>query len=291
MINKTIDELIKTVCFLALRRTTGEDRGLIVRGTGFFVAVDSPVYKNVSHFYLVTARHCIKYAAREIEENGNGYQLAVRVNVNSVLPDSFGPGNVDVFDCTTDGWIYPEEDSVDIAIRGFGISQDYVDYLPISEKLFATNVSFRVGDSIFGVGLFTQEYGKSRNLPILRSGIIAALPTEPLEDNNSSEPYNAYLVEMRSIGGLSGTPIFVTNAELQQPHLLGIVRGHWDLNRPMPTIGYSEDENATVNSGIARITPVSELRKLLFSKELEQERTRQTEDWIRRNPEVTLEAP
>ncbi len=83
------------------------------------------------------------------------------------------------------------------------------------------------------------------------------MPDEPLLDDDGNL-YEAYLAEVRSIGGLSGSPVFVLmerrKARLRmrpiefseeidieyldqdfvgapEAHLLGMVRGHWDLKR------------------------------------------------------------
>ena len=81
--------------------------------------------------------------------------------------------------------------------------------------MFADDVQIRslnvgIGDELITVGLFTQRHGAQKKIPIVRSGIIAAMPDEPFEDQNTGKPYHAYLVEARSIGGLSGSPVFVS---------------------------------------------------------------------------------
>ena len=38
------------------------------------------------------------------------------------------------------------------------------------------------GDDVFMVGLFTFLHGKKRNIPIMRSGMIACMPDELLQD-------------------------------------------------------------------------------------------------------------
>jgi hypothetical protein len=76
----------------------------------------------------------------------------------------------------------------------------------------ARRYGLRVGDEVFAIGLFTLHRGKTRNVPLVRSGIVAAMPGEPLEDPSSGIEYYAYLVEMRSIGGLSGSLVFAFSA-------------------------------------------------------------------------------
>jgi hypothetical protein len=62
-----------------------------------------------------------------------------------------------------------------------------------------------LGDEVVIAGLFTQRHGRDRNLPILRGGLLASMPNEPLFDERTGFQYNAYIVEVRSIGGLSGS--------------------------------------------------------------------------------------
>ena len=65
-----------------------------------------------------------------------------------------------------------------------------------------------VGDEVFLTGLFANHIGQQRNLPIIRVGNIALMPEEPVQ-HPSLGPIDAYLIEARSIGGLSGSPVFV----------------------------------------------------------------------------------
>ncbi len=109
------------------------------------------------------------------------------------------------------------------------------------------------------------------------------MPEEPLIDDGGM-PYNAYLCEIRSIGGLSGSPGFVMvrgtekgfrevggshtvmvgpNNELIAILLLGIVRSHWDLNSSTSAVDFAEDFDSKMNMGIAAITPIEEVQELI----------------------------
>jgi hypothetical protein len=100
-----------------------------------------------------------------------------------------------------------------------------------------------IGDELFAVGLFVQRAGSTRNIPIVRTGVIAAMPSKDEPFFRHGGEYHAYLAEMRSIGGLSGSPVFVflnrirtVDAGIPEGHdygmfLLGLIRGHWDLER------------------------------------------------------------
>src|SRR5262249_26782791 len=144
-----------------------------------------------------------------------------------------------------------------------------------------------IGEDLFVTGLFTSHYGIDRNLPILRSGVLSAMPEEPLVDEATGAPYRAYLAEMRSLGGLSGSPVFAYverknknqafATDLAQAYnifddgipqyrdffLLGIIRGHWDHRTQGTSLDYADDTLAAVNKGIAIVSPIGEVLSLL----------------------------
>lgn len=69
------------------------------------------------------------------------------------------------------------------------------------------------GDELFLPGLFSPHKEESRNIPIIRTGTIAAMNEEPVPvelPGKIKVLMDAYLAECRSIGGLSGSPVFVT---------------------------------------------------------------------------------
>ena len=98
------------------------------------------------------------------------------------------------------------------------------------------------GGEIAIVGLFRSHYGQDRNIPIVRVGSIAALPEEPVWTKYAGF-IEAYLIEARSIAGLSGSPVFavsdpameLSKALVKQRHvgagfaLLGLMHGHFDV--------------------------------------------------------------
>jgi hypothetical protein len=75
-------------------------------------------------------------------------------------------------------------------------------------KAFLENVSnIELGDEVATIGLFTSHYGRTKNIPVVRHGHIAMLPDEPVWTRRSY--LKAYIVEVRSILGLSGSPVFL----------------------------------------------------------------------------------
>ena len=131
-----------------------------------------------------------------------------------------------------------------------------------------------IGDDLAMVGLFVRHVGVQRNMPIVRTGILAAIPTEPLRDSTTGLDYWAYIAEIRSIGGLSGSPVFVILApgrthdnEMRLDRygfLLGIVRGHWDYDNN-EILSVVDSKKTSINMGMAVVTPVDALWALLSS--------------------------
>src|SRR2546423_15596538 len=141
-----------------------------------------------------------------------------------------------------------------------------------------------IGDELFVTGLFSHRHGHRRNIPISRTGIIASMADEPFIED-TGELYDAYLVEMRSIGGLSGSPVFVYldktrfysyAASFNESQdwvffIIGLIRGHWSLEKKSAAIDTIEEEGdeqgevERLNTGIAQITPALEILNLLYN--------------------------
>jgi hypothetical protein len=64
-----------------------------------------------------------------------------------------------------------------------------------------------LGDEVFIVGCFVGRVGERKNIPVIRLGSIAAKPDEPIGAVSHQNP--AYLIETRSLGGVSGSPVFL----------------------------------------------------------------------------------
>lgn len=267
------DEVLKSVAFLCIRTIEDGVEKYRYCGTGFFVAVPSIVNPERNFIYFVTARHNVQKAAQL------GELLYVRVNTHS--------GDSQHLQINVE-WIYPEKDGVDLAMIKWAPSSTIYDYRTVGTSVFTTPEIFitegiGVGDELFCVGLFTYRHGAKKNYPIVRSGVIAAMPNEPFEDPNTAFKYDAYLAEVRSIGGLSGSPVFVCFPDLTHPSTIrrarnklfysfGVIRGHWDLKKKESSINFDDGELRDVNMGMAIVTPISELSVMLDSIEEQQAR-------------------
>lgn len=170
--------------------------------------------------------------------------------------------------------------------------------IPVSSFLSnETRVSEGIGegDEVFTVGLFSRHTGNQRNLPIIRMGTIAMISDElvPTQKFGSIE---AYLIEARSIKGLSGSPVFVLKqkgvrfGEIMVPssvvslHFLGLIHGHWDLS-PGQSIDVEDSVGGqeSVNMGIAIVIPANHILETLNQKALVEWRESQEASWISKN--------
>jgi hypothetical protein len=265
------DALVKSVGFVS-RYDPDLDGGvkpLKYGGTAFVVGVRTEDKFCLAH--LVTARH----VAEAIEPA----EAVIAMNAKDGAPLFLRTGD--------QKWFYhpTEKESVDVAVMPFG-SARFVDYdiTWIAEDLFATDeriakFDIGLGDEIVIIGLFTRFFGSTHLVPIVRSGNIAMMPADKVPIKNFGD-MDAYLAEGRSIGGLSGSPVFVRNT-MKMPvqtdkgslasisglgsfHLLGLMHGHWDL--PVP---FSETEKSeAINMGVSIVVPAKKILEVLYHPEL-----------------------
>ena len=264
------DRLLKCVGFVS-RYEPDIEGGSHIRfgGTAFIVGV--LMEGNVGLAHLVTARH----VANAIEPG----ETVIAMNDKDGMPLFLRTG--------PQKWFYhpTEKDSVDVAVMPFGSPRfkEYdIEWIP--EEIFATDkriAEFEIGlgDELVIIGLFTRFYGQAELTPLVRTGNIAMMSGDKLPIRDFGE-MEAYLVEGRSIGGLSGSPVFVRNtvkmpvqtadgklahiSGLGQAHLLGLVHGHWDL-----PVSFSATEQAeAVNMGVSIIVPAKKILETLHNPEL-----------------------
>ena len=79
---------------------------------------------------------------------------------------------------------------------------------------------------------------------------------------------DAYLIEARSIGGLSGSPVFLRDTSTGKIYLFGLAHGHWDIppaNKNDIQIDY--DSKSSVNMGIAIVIPATKILEVLYHEE------------------------
>ena len=318
---------LNTTAFICLEELGASGAINVPRATAFFV-IDRSGKSPPHPVWIVTGRHCIQ------EARASGRPMFVRVNTATTYRD---------LPTSPDDW--HESDDADVAVALWKpqhvaggtemptitsipldqfIPSDYryrgAKDFPIPGPLAEKGQMVKVGHELFFVGLFSQHAGKAKNLPIARFGAIARLPVEPVSvkrSDGSTESIHGYLVEMRSWGGHSGSPVFwyypavevhffptPPNAPGQkmgreerrkkgitpQPShipiskefgviaLLGIVSAHFDIPQSAKTSGDVLGSIITpLNAGIAVVTPAHKIIDLLQRSDVIEERLKHAE--------------
>jgi hypothetical protein len=263
------------------------------RATAFFVT-----YIQKQHFwrFVVTAEHVVSGLL------SLGQKIFIRVNlVNGDVVEMQVPGR----------WVcYSNEgNSSDVAVHPFPTENTVtldngriveLDILSVALNgpmgIAATPEVMRerqigVGEEIFIIGLFRSHYGKQQNVPIVRTGNIAAMTGEPIMTVFCGY-IDAYLIEARSVGGLSGSPVFVhpphfrrINGRIQEEtgrpemQLLGLMHGHFDVSDLNADVVVDSERKATtgIHTGIGVVIPVEKIIATVEDPDLVSERERMIE--------------
>jgi hypothetical protein len=282
-INMLIPEVIKKcVVFVGVESTKGGSSPVHWGGTGFFVMLESGSLSNIHFMYLVTAGHVAKQL--------KGQRFFIRANTKDGHSVTFQG------DDTVKWWSHPEDDAADVAVFPFPTLPEALigrlDYSALPTTVFL-NENDRAkegigeGNEVVIVGLFSRHAGNSKNLPLVRMGTVAMFPEERIPIRNYGN-MDAYLIEARSIGGLSGSPVFVLHHPGKSRlglHLLGLVHGHWDVG-PDQIIDVTREDASSkdnINMGIAIVTPAKKIIETINRKELAAIRKDAEAKWIADN--------
>ena len=277
------DEVRKCVAFLVYK----DSNGMKLAGTAFLVGISSsdPDFPQLVFSYAVTAKHVID-AIRENSADGKVYFRMNHKGVGAKLVES-----------RLEDWrFHPSDRSVDVAVIPGSVGQEF-DHLLYPVAAFATpEVIARngvgIGDEVFLVGLFVHHFGQARNIPIVRIGNIAAMPEEKVQ--TATGDIDAYLIEARSIGGLSGSPVFVNLSGVRNVggslrvggagfYLLGLMHGHWYVKPEADTVVIDSYDEA-VNMGIGIVIPSQKILEVLDQPEFQESRRRQIDELRKQNP-------
>ncbi|HYG09059.1 MAG TPA: trypsin-like peptidase domain-containing protein [Pyrinomonadaceae bacterium] len=270
------NEVRKSVVFIGYKKPDGAYQ---LAGTAFFVSriQGANLYTGgtgMGFTYLVTAKHVIDGI-----RNKGADKVCMRVN--------FKDGEAYWLETDISKWLFhpTESGSVDVAVLRCGLAKE-LDHAGILIMAFATEDIVRttnigIGDEVFLVGLFANHHGTKKNIPLVRVGNIAAKPEEPVEVRTFGL-MDAYLIEARSLGGISGSPVFVHIPAVRAKSILpesarknikpddtvffalGLMHGHWDM---MYADQDAVIEDATgiqrVNMGIAIVVPASKILEVI----------------------------
>ncbi|MDX6270374.1 MAG: hypothetical protein QOD28_1597 [Acidobacteriota bacterium] len=147
---------------------------------------------------------------------------------------------------------------------------------------------FGVGDEVFTVGLFTAHTGKRQAQPVVRFGHIALTPAkgekilaEIYEKPHELVPIDAFLVEISTWHGQSGSPVFlrpwiVDQRVIPKPwselsFLIGMIQGTY-FSEQAVKIDHQPAWVSGLNMGIGLVIPSYDIAEMLMSDELKQQR-------------------
>lgn len=262
------NEILKTVAFLGVR----ESGVFSPRATCFFVSY----YQDGLQFdHLVTAEHVISGLITRHEiwlrvnlKNGEIAEIQLDHSAFRFHPNDLVPTDVAVSPISTEVIEPSTGQHVPMDIRTLPLNGDggYV----ANAEWFDRYVG--LGSEISTVGLFKSHFGRKRNIPIARVGNISALPGEPIATHYCRE-ISAYLVEARSIAGLSGSPVFAMpelsvvlsrglnggKMEKQGTALLGLMHGHFDVRNLNEDVVLDSGPERSIHTGIGVVVPVEKI--------------------------------
>lgn len=236
------ESLLNCVAFIGLQKA---DQSFELLGTVFFIVdIKNDLPTSV---YAVTAKHIID---------------TIR---DKSLDDVFIRFNLKNGGCRWEAvqgvskWLYhPKKENVDVAICPV-VPPDGNDHLFFGVNSPTPAVeNLHLGQEVFITGLFRYHFGENKNLPIVRVGNLATLDVEKLNTTDYGL-MDARLIEVRSIGGLSGAPVFYhTGSEYR---LLGLIHGHYDVEKSRidEAAEDSMKKDGSVNTGIAIVVPVEKI--------------------------------
>ncbi len=275
-------ELTECVAFLGLKnQNTGE---IECRGTAFFIKhtflpeeedlfTADPTRTTLdterSACFVVTAYHNIAKARETSAE-------AVILQLNTKQ------GTVVSLEIEFDDWHFSPASETDVAVARIEWSDDWKHralgsgFLLVESELEAMHQQFGIGEEICITGLFSSVPGNGSIQPIGRFGHIVGLNSK-VKTKLSPKLMDAHLAEVHSIGGLSGSPVFVKiqyddrdyNKEhprvISEPYWLvaGLVHGHFDVDEDDLLTTTKSSTRNHVNTGIAVVIPSRNIRNAL----------------------------
>lgn len=261
------------------------DKGERAGGSGCLVSIKASV-EGYSHAYAVTNSHVIR------EGNSPVIRLNTITDEKAILEFEY-----------TDWIHHPDGDDVAVCPIDFPANHYSIRFID-RDKYFVTPTRIRyfdigVGDATFMVGRFISHEGKQRNTPSVRFGNIAMMAEEPLR-HPRGHMQESFLVETRSIGGFSGSPVFVyipnyENRFEEEPkgvvRLLGIDWGHlpfqsFDPYHPFDKVvdargtPHPDGWRVASNTGMAAVVPAWKLDELLNTPDLVRQRKQDDEELL-----------
>jgi hypothetical protein len=293
------DDFINCVAFVG----TPTDGGFAANGTAFILRVP---YEGWAFHYFVTCRHVVMPTLSKRDLTPNNDPIWIRINKERGPPAQIKTIRSE--------WIRHSDKNVDVCVYQFDTRKHDPEHQLQISSLNIENIIFTekakevfglcLGDELFIVGCFVGRVGEKNNIPIVRTASLAAKPTEPVWGGSPSRP--AYLVETRSMGGTSGSPVFLhltpnrvqgnapkglskDEAGYIAPYLLiGMMQGMHSGQYAYDFVSDDDDEfvvpkDADFNAGIGITIPIDQIMEVINRDDFVEARQRTIEEINRRS--------
>lgn len=258
------ERILKSVVFVG----NAPHETFVPHGTGFLTFVGE---REKAFQQIVTAKHVL--------EDIPGPEVHIRLNRLD--------GYAEVIATELSEWTAHPDSGVDLAVCPVAIPLDQFQQVNVDlssdmivQDFSADSDLIGLGDEVYVVGMFVQRMGEARNHPIIRVGTVAAMPMEKIETRYGH--HDAILIEIRSIDGLSGSPVFVASSMLEisgdnkvQPRpklyfrFAGVLLGHDEVINPKDKVPIRRpgakrtDEpieiSVMLNTGIGIVAPATDV--------------------------------
>lgn len=265
------DGYLDAVIYL-YRSVKDAETGVHTGGSGFLIAQPLARDSKRSFTIAVTNRHVI--------EDGCS---VVRLNNRD--------GSTHILDIEERAWLMPDDGS-DLAVFPLPVDREMQKLSQISRGALLSQAelgekNIGIGDEVFLIGRFIGNDGRQTNVPTVRFGNIAQMPTVLTDDYGREQ--ESFLVEVRSVGGYSGSPVLVHIAPLSfrpegrlgqtpalhdgywGPALLGVNWCHPTYKETVLDVSGRESLHKLrvhAHTGLAGVIPAWRLNKLLDHPEL-----------------------
>jgi hypothetical protein len=255
------DEILNCVIYL-YRSVHEAEEGINIGGSGFLVGIAGKLDPEAIHVYAATNKHVIEAGAIHVRMNTEGGRKLIMAAKKEM-------------------WQVSDED--DLAVVRLAPIPTEAKMLALSTECLLTRENIKehgigVGDEVLMLGRFISREGQQQNAPTARFGHISQMMGDPIETDAGHVQQEAILCEIRSIGGFSGSPVFIIPNPIYAREgkplptdrgvLLGVDFCHvpsW-VNASDSTGQKNPHIRVPLNSGMAGVIPAWRLHRLLFSE-------------------------
>jgi len=269
-------------------------------GTGFFVSVPSEIKPHVNFIYGVSNAHVVQASSNPAPVIRSSVSLRPGTSRYSLrrVTNPTPIGTRKITERTPEEWRRHPDPAVDLAMVRLGGSIEHMEtmagvpslpYSIPSSLLLSHEVinAFDIGpgDDVYMIGRSIHHDGRDLNQPTVRTGIISLMP-DMIDLNDGGPLEEAFLIEMRSLSGYSGSPVLWTLAAAEAtarrqsapmatkagPWPLGVDCIRYSLREPVYDESDLQSGYVKANSGLSMVIPAWKLKELRYLEEVVAER-------------------